>query len=201
MNASEERFRSSVRHFGVRRADLTRREYAERLHDVKQLTGDDRVLYEAMVGRLFAEGQHEARRAQRLAAGLPATVAAERGRKSRFCDPESEPHWISEARRLGLDPGGNHTVLRLIARRLSDAATEELTRQAAKAAERGTTPPATEDDDVLARFYTQEWKRWRRDAKRARVMLRQYEELETMAAYELGRIEKRRARKSQAGRS
>lgn len=91
----------------------------------------DEKLSRAEIGRRAMEKRWGPHRAARLAAGLPATVREERGRKpDRFSDPDVDAYWIAEADAAGLIPeNAPSTARRRIAFRYAQAVTDELARR------------------------------------------------------------------------
>lgn len=129
------------------------------------------------------ESRWAAHRAARLAAGLPATVREEQGRKrDRFSDPAIEGIWIDRAEAAGVIPErATSTEVRRTAFRYAQAVTAETSR---RAAEKVTTPLTGTDERVA--YYEAEIERLasaeRMDRRRADEHQRQREAAESILA-------------------
>lgn len=137
----------------------------------------------AASGRAGMESRWAAHRAARLAAGLPATVREEQGRKpDRFSDPALEAIWIDRAEAAGVIPAGcASTQRRRTAFRYAQAVTAETSRRAAEKV----TTPLTGTDERIA-YYEAEIERLasaeRMDRRRADEHQRQREAAESILA-------------------
>lgn len=129
------------------------------------------------------DGRWAEYRAARLAAGKPATVREEQGRKpDRFSDPEIEAYWIERAEAAGVIPdGATSTQVRRIAFRYAKSVESETSRRATEKV----AAPLTGADERVA-YYEAEIERLtnaeRMDRRRADEHQRQREATESILA-------------------
>ncbi|WP_144833017.1 hypothetical protein [Microbacterium sp. BH-3-3-3] len=100
---------------------------------------------QSAAGRRGMESRWAAHREARLAAGLPATVREEQGRKpDRFSDPDVEAVWLERADAADVIPeGSTSTQRRRIAFRYAQAVTAQTSQ---RAAQKLTTPPTSTEE-------------------------------------------------------
>jgi len=112
----------------------------------------------AAAGRRGAERRWAARRAERLAAGLPATTREAQGRKpDRFDDPEVERFWMERAEACGLfDERDTSTQRRRKAHRFAGAEAAAFLNALASASGAVDSPS---DRDVLIAYHEAEIER------------------------------------------
>ncbi|KQR86511.1 hypothetical protein [Microbacterium sp. Leaf179] len=112
----------------------------------------------AAAGRRGAERRWAAHRAQRLAAGLPATTREAQGRKpDRFDDPEVERFWMQRAEACGLfDERDTSTQRRRKAHRFAAAETDAYLSAFATASGAAAAPS---DRDVMLAYHEREIER------------------------------------------
>ncbi|WP_295785906.1 hypothetical protein [uncultured Microbacterium sp.] len=137
----------------------------------------------AASGRAGMESRWAEYRAARLAAGKPATVREEQGRKpDRFSDPEIEAYWIERAEAARVIPdGATSTQVRRIAFRYAKSVESETSRRATEKV----AAPLTGTDERVA-YYEAEIERLtnaeRMDRRRADEHQRQREAAESILA-------------------